>query len=181
MPWRAEKTMLPRMWFTLTAAQGDQDVVKFRDLVEQSMKPALIIEAQKPAREVEAKAETIAGVMRTLASLGLFTEDPSHRFSLTPLGEVLRTGTPGSVRSPVLTLAGELVTKSLDHLHYSVETGKSGFEKAVGMPLFIPSTITASSPWRRRQSRAGPETPAARPCETTHRSRLVRMSTRLIF
>jgi hypothetical protein len=66
--------------------------------------------------------------MRTLASLGVFAEVSNHRFSLTPLGEALKTGTPG--RASVLTLAGELFTKSLDQLPYSVQTGKSGFEKA---------------------------------------------------
>lgn len=29
-----------------------------------------------------------------------------------------------------------MVTRSLDHLSYSVQTGKTGFEKAFGMPLF---------------------------------------------
>src|ERR1700758_3147282 len=63
--------------------------------------------AAELARSTATDAPSLYRVMRTLASLGLFTEDPSHRFSLTPLGEVLRTGTPGSVRSSVLTLAGE--------------------------------------------------------------------------
>jgi hypothetical protein len=68
--------------------------------------------------------------------LGLFTEDHEHHFSLTPMGEALRTGTPGSVRGSVLVLAGAFFTKSLDQLPYSVQTGKTGFEKAFGVPLF---------------------------------------------
>jgi hypothetical protein len=99
-----------------------------------------LAEGSKTAEEVAwsaaADAPSLYRVMRTLASLGLFTEDPSHRFSLTPLGEALKTGTPGSVRTSVLTLAGDLSTKSLDHLLYSVQTGKSGFERAFGMPFF---------------------------------------------
>jgi hypothetical protein len=75
-------------------------------------------------------------LLRTLAGLGVFTEDDAHRFALTPLGEALRTGTPGSVRSAVLTLAGELFTKSLDELHYSVQTGNTSFEKVFGARLF---------------------------------------------
>jgi hypothetical protein len=75
-------------------------------------------------------------LLRTLAGLGVFAEDDAHRFSLTPLGEALRSGTPGSVRSAVLTLAGEVFTKSLDQLCYSVQTGKTGFEKVFGAPLF---------------------------------------------
>ena len=53
-------------------------------------------------------APSLYRVMRTLASLGLFTEDSTHRFSSTPLGEALKTGTAGSVRASILTLAGDL-------------------------------------------------------------------------
>jgi O-methyltransferase domain len=92
--------------------------------------------AEELAQLTATNAQSLHRMMRTLASLGLFTEDPGHRFSLRSLGEALKTGTPGSVRASVLTLAGDLFTKSLEHLHYSVQTGKSGFEKAFGMPLF---------------------------------------------
>src|SRR5579863_9670645 len=89
--------------------------------------------AEELAQSTAADAPTLYRVMRALASLGLFTEGPSHRFSLTLLGEVFRTGT---VRATVLTAAGELITKSLEQLPYSVQTGKCGFEKAFGMPFF---------------------------------------------
>ena len=90
--------------------------------------------AEELARSTADDAPSLYRLMRTLAGLGLFTEDASHRFSLTPLGEALKTGTPG--RASVLTLAGDLFTKSLEQLPYSVQTGKSGFEKVFGMPYF---------------------------------------------
>jgi O-methyltransferase domain/Dimerisation domain len=92
--------------------------------------------AEELTRATGAAAPSLYRMMRTLASLGLFTEDSEHRFSLTRLGEALKTGTPGSVRASVLTLAGEVFTQALDHLLYSVQTGKTGFEKAFGVPLF---------------------------------------------
>jgi hypothetical protein len=92
--------------------------------------------AEELAESTGATASSLYRFMRTLASLGLFTEDSEHRFSLTRLGEALRAGTPGSVRASVLTLAGEIFTRAMDHLLYSVETGKPGFEKALGVPLF---------------------------------------------
>ncbi len=92
--------------------------------------------AEDLARSTATDAHSLYRMMRTLASLGLFTEDTEQRFSLTPLGDALKTGTPGSVRSTVLTLAGDMFTRSLDHLLYSAQTGKTGFEKAFGMPLF---------------------------------------------
>jgi O-methyltransferase/methyltransferase family protein len=92
--------------------------------------------ADELAQSTATDAPSLYRVLRTLAGMGLFTEDSGHRFSLTPLGDVLRTGTPGSVRSAVLTMAGDLVTKSMGQFHYSIQTGKTGFEKAFGMPLF---------------------------------------------
>jgi hypothetical protein len=90
--------------------------------------------AEELARTTANDAPSLYRLMRTLASLGLFTEDSSHRFSLTPVGDALKTGTAG--RASVLTLAGDLFTKSLEQLPYSVQTGRSGFEKVFGMPFF---------------------------------------------
>jgi O-methyltransferase domain/Dimerisation domain len=92
--------------------------------------------AEELSQSTGAAAPSLYRLMRTLASLGLFTEDSEHRFALTSLGEPLKTGAPGSVKSSVLTLAGGIFTKALDHLLYSVQTGKTGFEKAFGVPVF---------------------------------------------
>jgi hypothetical protein len=92
--------------------------------------------AEELAQSMGTAVSSLYRFMRTLASLGIFTEDSGHRFSLTRLGEALRTGTPGSVRASVLTLAGEIFTQALDHLLYSVQTGKTSFDKVFGVPLF---------------------------------------------
>lgn len=92
--------------------------------------------AEELAQSMGIAVSSLYRFMRTLASLGLFTEDSGHRFSLTRLGEALRTGTPGSVRASVLILAGEIFTQALDHLLYSVQTGKTSFDKVFGVPLF---------------------------------------------
>jgi O-methyltransferase domain/Dimerisation domain len=81
-------------------------------------------------------APSLYRLMRTLASLGVLTEDDQHRFALTPLGEALKTGAPGSARATVLTLAGDWVWRGFEHVLYSVETGKSAIEKSLGKPLF---------------------------------------------
>jgi hypothetical protein len=94
----------------------------------------------KTARELAGATGTHAPslhrFMRALASLGILTEDASHRFGLTPLGEALRTGAPGSARASILTMAGERLTRGWWELDYSLETGKSGVEKVLGMPFF---------------------------------------------
>jgi hypothetical protein len=92
--------------------------------------------AEAVAASTGSHAPSLYRVMRTLASLGLLMEDDQHRFALTPLGETLKTGAPGSARATVLTLAGDLIWRGYEELPYSVKTGKSGLEKAIGMPLF---------------------------------------------
>ncbi len=52
------------------------------------------------SRSTGAPTLSLYRMMRTLASLG-FTEDSEHRFALTRLGEPLKTGSSGSVRSSV--------------------------------------------------------------------------------
>src|SRR5262245_15727211 len=75
-------------------------------------------------------------LMRVLANLGILTEDATHRFSLTPLGEALKSDAPGSARASILTIASGWWVSGFGELLYSVQTGKSGFEKSMGMPIF---------------------------------------------
>jgi hypothetical protein len=94
----------------------------------------------KTAAELAAVTETHAPslyrVMRTLASLGVFSEDDGHRFSQTPLSEVLRADSPGSVRTSVLMIAGEIFTAPIGQLLYSVQTGKTTFARIHGAEIF---------------------------------------------
>src|SRR4249920_2410285 len=63
--------------------------------------------AEEVAKTTVTHAPSLYRFLRTLASMGLFTEDAEHRFRLTALGETLRTGVPGSVRATVIVMAGE--------------------------------------------------------------------------
>jgi hypothetical protein len=92
--------------------------------------------AAELAGPTETHAPTLHRFMRTLAALGLLTGTDSGRFALTPLGAALRTGAPGSARASVLTIAGHLGWKSWEEMIYCLQTGKTGVEKAFGMPAF---------------------------------------------
>ena len=81
-------------------------------------------------------APSLFRLMRTLAHLGILEHDGTNHFGLTPLGEALRTGAPGSARATILTVASDWWSRGFGHLLYSVQTGKSGFEKVLGMPVF---------------------------------------------
>ena len=59
-----------------------------------------------------------------------------QRFALTPLGEALKTGAPGAARSALIAFGGPAFWRGWEEIIYSLETGKLGFEKVWGMPLF---------------------------------------------
>ncbi|GAA0267583.1 methyltransferase [Alteraurantiacibacter aestuarii] len=74
--------------------------------------------------------------MRTLTGMGLVETVGPHTYSLTEMGEALKTGAPGSARSTVISLIGKLVSPSWENLDYSLTTGEPGFEKHYGKGLF---------------------------------------------
>src|SRR5262245_27822670 len=92
--------------------------------------------ANQLAEVTETHPPSLYRLMRTLASFGIMTEDESHRFSLTPVGEAMKAGAPGAARATILTVASPFWSSGFSELMYSVQTGKPGFEKMVGMPIF---------------------------------------------
>jgi len=81
-------------------------------------------------------APSLYRLMRTLAHLGLLREGGGQRFTLTALGEALKKDAPGSAYATILTLASDWCANGFGELLYSVQTGKSGCEKYLGMPIF---------------------------------------------
>src|SRR5262245_11489711 len=57
--------------------------------------------ADELAGPTETDAPSLYRLMRTLSNLGILSETSGRRFALTPLGEALRTGAPGSARPSV--------------------------------------------------------------------------------
>lgn len=81
------------------------------------------------ARDTETHAPALRRVMRLLASVGVFAEDGDGRFSLTPMGELLREGVPGSMKDAVALFAGVGIQDSWRELEYCVRTGEPAFKK----------------------------------------------------
>jgi len=94
----------------------------------------------KSAAELAATTRTHAPalhrLMRTLASLGVLTERDGQRFALTPLGEALKANAPGAARASVLTLGSPIFVGAFEQIMHSLATGNTGFEAAMGMPIF---------------------------------------------
>ena len=76
-----------------------------------------------------ANAAALRRVLRLLVSVGVLDEDAENRFSLTPIGELLRSDVDGSMRSAVRLFAGADVQDSWKELEYCVRTGQPAFRK----------------------------------------------------
>ena len=92
--------------------------------------------ADELAITTDTHAPTLDRLMRTLAGLGIFAGQGEGRYALTPLGEALKSDAPGAARSTLIAFCGPAFWRSWEEIVYSVETGKTGFEKAWGMPVF---------------------------------------------
>ena len=72
-------------------------------------------------------------LLRAMTSIGVLAKDAAGRFSLTPVGDCLRSGIPGSMRA---SIASELDTahwQSWGRLDDSIRTGQPAFQKLFGM------------------------------------------------
>ena len=81
-------------------------------------------------------AVSLGRFMRTLTNFGILALADDGRFSLTPLGEPLRSDTPGSVRSSILTMAGQWMWQAWEAFPSTVKTGAPAMEMVFGMPAF---------------------------------------------
>jgi hypothetical protein len=88
------------------------------------------------AAQLKLKETALYRFMRTLAGMGLFSEQPNHRFALTELGAALQRNAPGSAYASILTLAGPLCIQAWSQMEHSLKTEETGVVKVFGEPLF---------------------------------------------
>ena len=81
------------------------------------------------AKETGTHGPSLNRVLRLLASVGVFSEQENGKFALTPLGELLRSGVPGSMRASVMLFAGVRIQDSWKELEYCVQTGEPAFRR----------------------------------------------------
>ncbi len=91
--------------------------------------------ADELAGATQTHAPSLYRLLRALVSLGVFQSDGAQRFSVTPVGERLQSDAPGSQRALAI-MSGEEHYLAWGELLYSVQTGKIGFDKIYGMPVF---------------------------------------------
>jgi len=87
------------------------------------------------AKSSKTHPQSLYRLMRTLASIGIFTENENRQFELTPLAKLLQADTPDSVRNFALW-AGEMWTWQLfGELLYCVRTGNPAFKYIFGQGI----------------------------------------------
>jgi ubiquinone/menaquinone biosynthesis C-methylase UbiE len=97
--------------------------------------------AERPLSVDELAAKTgmhrfsLYRVLRALASVGVFVEEPQANFGLTPAASFLKSDVTGSQRAMALMM-GEEHYRAWGELLYSVKTGKPAFDKVFGQPVF---------------------------------------------
>jgi len=87
------------------------------------------------AKQTGTHRPSLFRLLRALASLGVFAEEPGQRFAMTPTAEPLRRDVPGS-QWAMAVMVGEEHFRAWAELLYSVRTGKIAFDKVFGRPVF---------------------------------------------
>jgi hypothetical protein len=88
------------------------------------------------ASKCGAHAPSLYRVMRMLAGFGVFREEPKRHFALTPIGELLRTNAPGSLRYMAMMFGEEFSTRAYEHIAQSLRTGGDGVTEAYGKQIW---------------------------------------------
>ncbi|HVG51908.1 MAG TPA: methyltransferase, partial [Xanthobacteraceae bacterium] len=86
------------------------------------------------AQATQSHPPSLWRLMRALVSLGLCTESDGA-FALTPMGELLRSGSPNSLRAWMLWYGG-FVWPVWAHLRHSIKSGESARGLATGVHGF---------------------------------------------
>jgi len=88
------------------------------------------------AAETDTHEESLYRLLRTLAGHGIFAEDASGRFGLTPPAEVLQSNHPDSMRELLCLDWQNIYWETFRALPEAVRTGEIAFERAFGQGFF---------------------------------------------
>ncbi len=85
------------------------------------------------AEATETHTDSLYRIMRALAGMGIFHEDEKGQFSLTPMGECLKSD---GLRYQAMLFHSEWHDRAWSELEHAVKTGEAAFDKAFGRPAF---------------------------------------------
>jgi predicted transcriptional regulator len=88
------------------------------------------------AERVGADTSTLYRLLRALSDHGVVTEEPGGRFTLTPMGESLRSDAPHSLRRWAIWTGARFYRDAWSELEQAVRTGEPAFARVHGTDLF---------------------------------------------
>ncbi|RWS24027.1 hypothetical protein B4U80_13282 [Leptotrombidium deliense] len=91
--------------------------------------------AEELAEKIKCDSTNLYRLLRSLSSLCVVSEDDQRRFTVTPLGETLRSDVVGSLRNFAMMYTTSIYD-AYGKMSYAVETGKVPFENMFGMSAF---------------------------------------------
>ena len=102
--------------------------------------PDLLAEGERTSDDLaqasEADPSALYRLLRALASLGVLHEADGRRFSLSPLGQPLRSDAPGSMRGWVRLAGRDHVWRSWGNLASAVRNGENSFRAVHGTDVW---------------------------------------------
>jgi hypothetical protein len=100
----------------------------------------LLKDGPRPVVELAAQTMTDEGALyrtlRLLAMVGIFAETEPRHFVLTPVGELLRSDVPNSLRDSMVWIGDPLHFQVAGDFLHSVKTGQPTVEHLTGKPAF---------------------------------------------
>ena len=94
------------------------------------------LSTEEIARLTETHPPSLYRVLRASAALGALREDANKNFSLTPVGDLLRTNVPGSLRALAQFMGEGWHMQVYGELMHSVRTGETVASRVLGQEIF---------------------------------------------
>ena len=88
------------------------------------------------AQEADVNENALFRVLRSLSSIGVFTETSPRTFANTPASAILRQDTPGSLRDFGLWISDPFHLRNYAELMHAVKTGDNVIKKVTGLDAF---------------------------------------------
>jgi len=100
----------------------------------------LLADGPKSADEIAAVVDchppSVYRVLRSVAAVGVFAEGEDGRFELTPMGDLLKSDTEGSLQGWTVIRGEPFVWRPWGEILHSVKTGRSAFGHVFEKPAF---------------------------------------------
>ncbi len=100
-------------------------------------------DVQTIAGNLGVNADCLSRLLRGLASVGIFREDPVGHFLHTPRSSALRRGAPGQACATIRMFGLKATREAMAEYEHAIRTGESAFQRVHGASLF---EVLASRP-----------------------------------